>query len=244
VERRLNCRIYTPSRIPKGTDLITDLHRFGYAARIGTVFDVGANVGEFSAGMLHGFPAARVWAFEPVRETFAALEENLSRSSAFQAFNCAFGDQPGVAKMRVQGGSHLASIIDPSRPGAGDSEVLQNVPVDTIDTFCRAREVSKIDLLKIDTEGYEMQVLAGAEAMLSKGAAGMVLAEVSFHGDDSRHTPFSSVWAFLSSRGFDLFGFYQQSWYRDRHAMDYCDALFLNRAWADSRLPWAGGSRG
>ena len=122
-------------------------------------FDVGANVGTFAkAASRYGL----VYGFEPSSAAFAKIpsHENI------RPFNFALSASKGTATLHGSGDT-IASLIeqpDPRRP----LTVTEQVYVETLDSFCDANGIDRIDLLKIDTEGYELEVLKGAARMLPR----------------------------------------------------------------------------
>jgi FkbM family methyltransferase len=137
-----------------------------------TVVDVGANVGDYSSMVLEARKYARVFAFEPHPETFKRLTARLSAGN-FVATNAACGGVPGKLLLydHLDGsGTEHASLL----PGViesihGDKSIKHEVEVTTLDQFAADRGIAHIDLLKIDTEGTELEVLKGACNLLREG---------------------------------------------------------------------------
>lgn len=131
----------------------------------GVVYDVGANVGFFSllAAQLVG-PYGTVHAFEPHPRTIAVLRENLRVNglSWVHAHNVAVADYNGesvLSDVPERGWSHLEDRLrHPQRTGA------LPVSVATLDSYAGGFEPP--DVIKIDTEGYERDVLDGAAAII------------------------------------------------------------------------------
>jgi FkbM family methyltransferase len=138
-----------------------------------TVVDVGANVGDYSAMVLEARKNAIVFAFEPHPETFNRLTARLSSTSNFVATNAACGGGPGKLLLydhEGKSGTGHASLL----PGVierihGDKSNQHEVDVTTLDRFAADHDIPRIDLLKIDTEGTELEVLKGARDLLREG---------------------------------------------------------------------------
>jgi FkbM family methyltransferase len=123
--------------------------------------DVGANIGA-TALIMGAYTGAggRVVAMEPGPQSFALLERNLALNGAstVTAVNCAVSSEAGQATFCENSAyGHLA-------PGA---EGLQ-VEVRTLDQIVEGLGLTRLDLLKIDTEGFEPQVLEGAKATIER----------------------------------------------------------------------------
>lgn len=129
----------------------------------GTFLDIGANVGYYTtlAASIVG-PTGRVVAFEPSPYAFERL-----RALAIpqvEAFQCAAGDHEESHDLYVQ--SHDTRLHSPSLVPMGGCDRVVKVTVHRLDDF-RALKGLTIDFMKVDVEGFEPNVLQGAQAMLS-----------------------------------------------------------------------------
>ena len=86
----------------------------------------------------------------------------------------------------------------------------ETVHVCSLDDFCSHHEIENIDYLKIDTEGYELQVLQGAERLLQSGMIRFIELEAGMNPDNDRHTPMELIKDHLEKRDYRLFGIYEQ----------------------------------
>lgn len=130
------------------------------------VIDIGANIGELSMRFArrvgeHG----QVVGFEPFPSTFEVLQRNLdlNRLPNVSVWNVAIGGVDGYVEMMCHAGN------------AGENRVASEggdgfIPVEakTLDSFLEANPIPRIDLIKIDTEGYEMRVLDGAVRTIAR----------------------------------------------------------------------------
>ena len=135
-----------------------------------TVFDVGANVGDYARAIAERLPEARIFAFEPSAFGFARLSAQVGQLGPAQLtpVRMALGEQAGEGILHSpEPGASTASLLairDPYQ--AFDPSLDEKVPVTSIDRFCADTGVARIDFLKIDVEGFELSVLKGAQAML------------------------------------------------------------------------------
>lgn len=133
------------------------------------VFDVGAYVGIFALSAALGAPERQVHAFEPVPESFARLGANLRANGVanVRAVQAAVGAADGETTLFVPEGVWLpshSSTHEGFRAGARPLTVAQL----TLDRYAREQGVERVDLVKIDTEGNEDEVLAGAGELFAR----------------------------------------------------------------------------
>jgi FkbM family methyltransferase len=135
-------------------------------------FDVGANDGETAVTALHQFPKARVISFEPHPVTFSELMTRMGDEARFQGVNSALGSEIGGLEMFEYDNSHLNSLTDKARYAVRFGQKSRRISVQctTLDAYCAQSEIERIDVLKIDTEGFDFKVLQGSSVMLQKHA--------------------------------------------------------------------------
>ena len=106
--------------------------------------------------------------------------------------------------------------------------VLELVQVLTIDHFCVSKNIDRIDLLKIDTEGYDLTVLRGGNRMLSERHVRCVLVEAAPNDNDARFIGLDRFQHELWSYDFELFGIYDQMpRLNGGQALGYFNAAFI-----------------
>lgn len=220
VEELLDVRIY--SRHPHGRDDCHDIQRSG--SPITTVLDVGANDGGSAIKFAAAFPAANIHSFEPVSATFERLRENTAHLPGVHCHRLAVGAAAGEAPIYLTDHSSTNSLM---RPVSVRGEELATVVA--LDDFTDGAAIDRVDLLKVDTEGFELAVLQGATRLLERGRIRFVLAEVGFHPGDSRHVLFEDVRALLLGHGFAVFGIYdQQLEWSGEPRLRYANACFCH----------------
>ncbi|QKZ12976.1 FkbM family methyltransferase [Spirosoma sp. KUDC1026] len=148
-------------------------------------FDIGANRGQTIELLQDCLNEPSIHSFEPASTTYAEL---LSKSFGprVQCHQLALGEQVGTAEFRNYKVSELSSFL-PMNPDKNENffaeeELMsvESVPVDTLDNFCSVQAIDRIDLLKIDTQGFELPVLHGAAELFKQGKIGAVLLELNF----------------------------------------------------------------
>jgi FkbM family methyltransferase len=174
--------------------------------KIKTIFDVGANIGQSAIKFRTAFPDATIHCFEPIKDTFEELVGNVNGYASVRCHQIALGNKEGQESMYLTDQSLTNSLIMP-----GKFVGLEDVKVLTVDGFASDNQIERIDLLKVDTEGFDLEVLRGAQNLLSSGKIAFVLVEVGFHPGDSRHVLFDDVRSFLLKIGYSVFGVYDQT---------------------------------
>jgi FkbM family methyltransferase len=170
--------------------LVAKIFRENTQGRPLTVFDVGANSGQFSALLSDGLPVnSSVHCFEPSSSAFSELAGRFADDARF-VLNCVgLSSTRGEAVLHCdKPGSGLASLHVRDLENKPDLAQTESEPIllETLDNYCTAHRIQRIDLLKIDTEGHELEVLNGASAMLRSGAIGLVSFEFGGCNIDSR----------------------------------------------------------
>jgi hypothetical protein len=120
--------------------------------------------------------------------------------SAYRAYTC----QITIFLTRF---STTSSLLKPPEDELRESEQVEVV---TLDQFAKKNNLGSIGLLKIDAEGFDLEVIKGAAGTLSSGRVKFVMAEVGFHPGDDRHPLFDEVRNTLAEHGFRVFGIYNQ----------------------------------
>jgi FkbM family methyltransferase len=201
--RALGVDAHARENVPFGVDAFNDVA--GLADTVSVAFDVGGNVGQTVTEMRRVFPVAQIYSFEPVPTTFAQLVDHYGATDRVECVQSAMGEIEGHVEMTASAISGQNTM----RVSAKPSSPTVRVPVTTVDVFAAQRGIPRIDLLKIDTEGYELAVLRGAQRMLSTGSIRFVLAECEFTPNSSEpHGAFFEIAALLLPMGFRIVAFY------------------------------------
>lgn len=102
----------------------------------------------------------------------------------------------------------------------------QETVVDTIDSYCDRSSITHIDILKSDTQGFDYEVLRGAQGMFAQHRIRLVYMEVIFSQMYKELPRFDEIYRFLSERGLHLVSFYIMHYYDNRAS--WTDALFVD----------------
>ncbi len=198
---------YRIVRAPRGYSVFLDLRDSFPSFEPAVILDVGANVGQSAEVFLREYPAAKLHCFEPVAASFHALRDALAeRAGQVELHQCAMGAQRGRASITTSGTGTCATMMTPATREYRQSE---GVRVDTLDEFCADAGIERIDYLKIDTEGNDLNVLRGGERLLADGVPAVVEVEAGMHPANALHVPLEELKAHLQVYGYRCFGIYE-----------------------------------
>ena len=171
-----------------------------------TVIDVGANVGFWLMGVARSAgPETAIHAFEAFPPNVSRLQAHLELNGMtwVRCHATAVGATPGEASFILppDGNRGVGSLAC-----QGETSDLK-VPVTTLDAFCHEQGISRVDMLKVDVEGGELDVFRGAQRLLASPDAPIVMFEVG----DGLATRFGSTSGeakrFLEASGYTVFRF-------------------------------------
>ena len=194
------------------------------------IFDVGANVGLTVNNYLRRFTSARIIAFEPVGSTYSQLISRVGASTRVCCINLALGFTPGEHVIHHQKYSGLNSLHGPINVPEPACQTSELVDVTTLDEIVRLNHTGHIDLLKLDTEHFDLEVLHGATKTLTQERIAFIYAEVTFNCGDQRHTQFTELAHFLECYGFSALGFSEHIYDPKLERIDHCNALFAHHS--------------
>jgi len=102
----------------------------------------------------------------------------------------------------------------------------EEVSISTIETYCREAGLKTVDVLKSDTQGYDLEVIKGAGSLLNiAGGIKLIVTEVCLAPLYKGQATMEQMIAFLHSKGYRLIDIYGK--HRDsRHCLQYCDLMF------------------
>jgi len=123
--------------------------------------------------------------------------------------------------------STMSSFLELGADGWGSVEKRRMVEVRTIDDVCAEYGIGRIDILKSDTQGYDLEVFRGAQQAFNRNMIGMVYCEINFSDLYIGQPRFEEVCSFLRTQGFQLAALYTMHFHS--RFVGWTDALFVNR---------------
>lgn len=173
--------------------------------KLKVIFDVGAHIGMTALEYSDAFPEATVFAFEPHPVNFDHMRANLIGKPEVRMIQ--LGLSAEIGKLPFHYNPEHPSM---ARIASNGETVTDTVAISTVDLFCGEHGITNIDFMKIDVEGHELQVLAGAAKMLERRAISMIRLETAIDPDVPYHTQLWDLCEVLHPYGYRIFGIYDQ----------------------------------
>jgi FkbM family methyltransferase len=166
----------------------------GWMAQTGgphVCFDVGANLGDWTAELLRNTETddLTVYPFEPAPAQYTAITGRFADQIAAKKIvpqQLALAAEPGTAQFVVTGANSGNSAIATSDAVIKGQSIT--VTLATIDQFCADHRLDRLAFVKVDTEGNDFNVIAGAAAMLAGGRIGLLQFEYNWRWVSFGHT--------------------------------------------------------
>lgn len=200
--------------------------------------DVGANTGQTIDIVKNSFPSARIHSFEPTPSLKMILRERYEKDPNIHLYFYALGDHNGRIQLHTSEYSPTNSVLaaDPSiyREFGNDElatkfeqERLCEVEISTLAVWTEKHlnNSDTVDVLKIDTQGYDFQVLEGAGPILNRTK--MVVIEAQFQNFYRNATSWTQSYELLYKYGFYLLDIFSLNKFNDTVLME-CDMIFVN----------------
>lgn len=176
-----------------------------------TLIDIGANKGQFSLAFRARRPDAGIVAFEPLPDAADRFARLFGRDPRATLHRVALADVDGEAEFHVTNRGDSSSLLKPGAAqdaafGVREASIIR-IPVRRLDRLVTLADMPRPILIKIDVQGAELGVLKGCADL---ELADFVYVELSFVELYEGQPLFGEVAAYLSGRGFDLAGVFNQ----------------------------------
>ncbi|TWT92804.1 FkbM family methyltransferase [Stieleria varia] len=175
----------------------------------GVFLDVGANVGEFTVAMAIDKPQAKILAIEPNPIVRTNLEANITANhlTNVSVLPIALGDQEGTETLYQCNDSLLTSFV----PISSDHAATAEAEVCMLDNLVRSMSLDRLDVVKIDVEGFELKVLSGAKQSLARFRPSIII-EINTITSTAAGFDVSDVYELLRSQGYRFFAWRNRRW--------------------------------
>ena len=214
IHRIFNEKGYSIIRTPS-VELDIELGKYKWLQEYGiqTIIDVGANIGQFSNKISKILPNANIFAFEPLNNCYTELLSNVKHNTNIECFNFALGKEEGIFDMYSNDFSPSSSLLKMDKthvdlfPQTSETSIEQ-INVKTLDSFLNTIKINRKVLLKIDVQGYELNVLKGAEEILNQ--VDIIILESSFMPLYENQPLFHEIYSYLFAKDFRYNGRFDQ----------------------------------
>ena len=204
------------------------------------IIDGGAHLGDVPENMGALFSSARFHCFEPDPVLTRQLDLKFGADDKVSIVHAALGDVAGKANLNINVSrptNSLLPIADILQPDLQKlSTMVEQVEVDvmTIDDYCKANGIEKIDVIKLDLQGYDYLALRGAESTLQQ--VQVVLVEVLFRELYQGCHLFPEVLSCLNENEFALYTLAGLH-YGESDELLWADAIFIRKSAVPASRP-------
>ena len=206
-----------------------DMSRF-VTSSIPVLFDVGANVGQTVEIFRRHFKHSIIHSFEPSPAAFQTLREQTVGISGLHLTNTGLGASPGTKTFVENEKLDMSSFLEPGQECWGSVRKRAQLQLDTIDEYCARTGVKYIDVLKSDTQGFELEVLRGASGMFERKRIRLVYLEIILSAMYQGLPGMDEICKFLFERNFRVVSFYDMHYQND--LLSWTDVLFVDPSYS------------
>jgi len=199
---------------------------------IKTVIDIGASTGQFASACLYAMPEVFIYSFEPEPESFRILQKKMLKSGRWKGYNIALGSKEGIVRFYRSEFAESSSLLPMTNVHLSEfpwteftNEIM--VKMTTLDNLLSELDLQPGVLMKIDVQGYELEVLKGAVRTLQR--VDICIIECSFEPLYENSPLWNDVYSFLYSHGFEYRGAWDQLRASSDNRILQQDSIFIKR---------------
>lgn len=175
------------------------------------IFDVGANIGFVTFQFRKRFKTSKIFCFEPNPDVFLKLNNAYASDNEITKENIGIGYEAGTLNFYKNNNSGTSSFLKPNEfhnKNMARRYTEMNIPITSIAEYTSQHAIDKIDILKLDIEGFEIEALKGAESLLVLSKIKVIYLEVSFSEMYEGQPLIGDIIEYMSKYNYTLFGFY------------------------------------
>lgn len=194
--------------------------------KIKTIYDIGAHIGVWSVLAKSIFPNSKIECFEPVEHHIGQLKNTLKHIDNFSVHHTALGTKIGNTNIHITNSSDSSSIMNltelQNKVFGVFEERLETVEINKLDDFVEKNNLLSPDLMKLDVQGYELEVLKSG--IVCMNACKFIILEVSFLEFYKGQPLFEEVILFMASLQYKVLAFGHNT--ATGIKIEQCDILF------------------
>ena len=180
------------------------------------IFDVGANDGESIERFEKIFSRFKIYSFEPDENAFKRLKKNYHNKEYIEIYDFGISNRDGNQKFYSYAHDKISSLMQLdeksklyksrkiAKKSGDDFEKLKNVKIVKLDSFVKDKNISRINILKIDVQGYEPEVIEGAKYLIENNKIDIIEMEIILGFGYSKSISFYDVEKNLYKEGYKL----------------------------------------
>jgi len=196
------------------------------------VIDIGANDGHFADESSRVFSTSSYHCFEPIPSVYSSLKNRFLNKESFSIYNLALGKENKISSINLNEYSPSSSILEMELLLKDSFEFTKNstkaeIVIKRLDDFVDTIKPTLHTMVKIDVQGYEMQVLLGGSSFIKLSK--VVIVEMSFEKLYKDQPLFHEVYTELYRLGFSYHGNLEQLISPTTSEILQADCIFINR---------------
>lgn len=220
---------------PGGKSAMKELKRLMKGVSEPVVFDVGGHHGLMAKAFRELLPGSQVYSFEPFHESYEVLKAAVADDSKVRVLPYGLGEEDGPRTFHVNAHAPTNSLLPTDGEGAktwGEGVLTtartMTVEIRTMDAVMKELGVPHIDLVKLDVQGAEHLVMAGARTACELGNIDVLYSEIITRPTYQGQMRLDEALRFYHELGFELHNFYNASLTRENQ-LRQVDAIFVRR---------------
>ena len=214
-----------------------------YLPKNPTIFDIGANKGQSIIRFQKIFKNPIIHSFEPIPNEFEILKKNFENNKNIKLNNFALGEleeykdfniaaSSGTSSFnKINHGTKWLEVRSKQNNIATENyiEKVEKVKIKTLDDYCKINNINHIDLIKIDTQGYEDKVLEGSLNYLKDQKVSSIITEIMFDDIYDKSFTFSDIEKYLIPNGYRMVGIELSNNNLFSGLVFFADVLYFNK---------------
>lgn len=196
---------------------------------INFIIDVGANSGQFTKVCSKYYPNSPIYSFEPMPDFYNKIKKKFEKSPNIKTCNYALGNEKGFISFNKNEYGHVSSILDIDKNNIHyPNEKLTKIEVEisTLNEFFKTIPIASPSLLKLDVQGYELEVLKGGSEIVKQ--IDYIIVEANLEKLYDKQPTFTELNEHLNNIGFELNGMLDFNLGKNNKYIEV-DLLFKNK---------------
>ena len=207
------------------------------------IFDVGANKGQSIDRFLKVNNEAIIHSFEPILDEYNLLRNKYNNFENIKLNNLALGEKKTKKNFNVTKHSGNSSFLNLKKDtdwlklrakqlGVNEDNYVKEkleVDINSLDSYCAENSIANIDIIKIDTQGYEEQILIGGKKMIENQKIDALEIEIVFSSIYEKYISFSDIEKYLIPNNYRFSGIKLHNNNLFSGSIFFADVLFLNK---------------